>query len=129
MNEKRQIRTSHSNYEILRRLPADINALTAMCDALKTDFAGKGLIESEESKQHRTKIRKRPNYRRDITPESEQLLSQTAEILNITTTQLIALLVVINNPDPSWTVGHKRPPIKTVRSRRWVKRHRRQSDS
>ena len=105
MTEKKKPKTvSHTNFEVVRRLPDDADTLTAMCNALKADFAGRGLVESEESKQHRNKLRKRSNLNvRVITPDIQKLLVETAESLGLTTTQIITLLVFLHKSNPSWT--------------------------
>ena len=121
---------SHTNFEIIRRLPDDADTLTAMCNALKADFTGKGLVESEENKEQRTKNRKKTNKtlhsHRFITSDIYRKMTETTEILNITTTQLVTLLVFLHNPDPTWTVRNrkheKHPRIKTIRSKQWHKK-------
>ena len=107
------VTASHSNYEILRRLPADINALTVMCTALKSDFFTKGLIESADTKNQRTKNRTTSKQIlqscRFITPETHQILSETAAGLDITVPQLVTLLVFLHNPNISWTPKKRSP--------------------
>ena len=121
MNEKKQAeKITHSNYEILRRLPTDGESVARMCDALTADFAEKHLIEPEDSKTQRiclrTRTHKISHAQRLITPETDRILSQTAEDLDITVSQLTTLLVFLHNPNISWTPKKRSPNKQTPKS-------------
>ena len=100
---------AHKNYEILRRLPKETVDVVSLCDMLKEDFAHKGLIESEKSKEKRNEWRDESwPMKRMVAAETLEVLKETAKELDITVQQVITLLVVIYNPLPSWTARQRR---------------------